>query len=106
MPCYSLRSLHEEILTTVTVAGNGSYGSTPAFTPTAAGTYRWIANYSGDANNNATANGCNAANENVVVTLPVTPVGAPTLNEWGMIIFMVLVGLMSVYYLRRQKARA
>ena len=38
----------------------------PDFTPTQAGTYRWIANYSGDANNNATANGCNGANENVV----------------------------------------
>ena len=51
----------------VTVNGNGSYSSTPAFTPTTAGTYRWIANYSGDANNAATANACNAANENVVV---------------------------------------
>jgi hypothetical protein len=30
----------------------------------------------------------------------------PTLNEWGMIIFMVLAGLMSIYYLRRQKAKA
>lgn len=27
----------------------------------------------------------------------------PTLNEWGMIIFMVLLGVGSVYYLRRQK---
>ena len=33
----------------------------------AAGTYHWIANYGGDANNNATTNGCNGANENVVV---------------------------------------
>ena len=31
---------------------------------------------------------------------PTTPI--PTLNEWGMIIFMVLAGLGSVYYLRRQ----
>jgi hypothetical protein len=56
---------------TATVNGNGSYTSA-AFTPTAAGTYRWIANYGGDANNNATANGCNEANENVVVS-PRTP---------------------------------
>lgn len=27
----------------------------------------------------------------------------PTLNEWGMIIFMVLVGVMSIYYLRRKR---
>ena len=79
-----------------------------SFTPVLAGTYRWIANYSGDANNAATANACNAANENVVVNfLPVASVtDVPTLSEWGMIIFMVLVGLMSVYYLRRQKVKA
>ncbi len=51
---------------TVAVTGNGTYGS-GNFTPTAAGTYRWIANYSGDANNNPTANACNAANESVIV---------------------------------------
>lgn len=31
------------------------------------------------------------------------PLGIPTLNEWGMIIFIILAGLGSVYYLRRQK---
>ena len=35
---------------------------------TVAGTCRWIANYSGDANNSATANGCNKDNEAVTVT--------------------------------------
>jgi hypothetical protein len=88
---------------TVPVNGNGNYVSDP-FIPTTPGTYRWIANYSGDANNNATANACNGANENVFVTVPGTAV--PTLNEWGVIILMVLVGLMSIYYLRRQKAKA
>ena len=52
---------------TVPVSGNGTYGS-GSFTPTAAGTYRWIANYSGDSNNSPTSNLCNAANENVVVS--------------------------------------
>jgi len=33
-------------------------------------------------------------------------ISVPTLSEWGMIIFMVLVGLMSIYYLRRQKVKA
>jgi hypothetical protein len=51
---------------TTAVSGNGSYQSDP-FTPTQAGTYRWIANYSGDTGNNPTANGCNGANEDVVV---------------------------------------
>ena len=43
--------------------------------------------------------GCSSA-----PTAPTTAV--PTLNEWGVIIFMLLVGLMSIYYLRRQKAKA
>ncbi len=43
-----------------------------AFTPTAAGTYRWRAFYSGDANNDAVSGPCNASNENVVVA-PAAP---------------------------------
>ncbi|MFK7917608.1 MAG: LPXTG cell wall anchor domain-containing protein [Ilumatobacter sp.] len=39
-----------------------------AFTPTAQGTYRWIAVYSGDANNEPASGACNDANESVVVT--------------------------------------
>jgi hypothetical protein len=30
-------------------------------------------------------------------------VAIPTLNEWGMIVFTLLIGLSSIYYLRRQK---
>jgi uncharacterized repeat protein (TIGR01451 family) len=52
---------------TVLVDGNGQYVSGD-FTTVHSGTYRWIANYGGDANNNATANGCNGENENVIVT--------------------------------------
>ena len=51
----------------VSVSGNGSYDS-PNFTPTAAGTYRWTASYSGDSNNNAVPTACNDANESVVVS--------------------------------------
>ena len=54
---------------TKTVTGNGVYVS-PSIHVNAAGTYHWIANYGGDANNNATANGCNGANENVRVSQP------------------------------------
>src|SRR5258705_485160 len=52
---------------TSTLIGNNTHPS-GSFTPTAAGTYRWIANYSGDGSNNPTANACNEANESVVVT--------------------------------------
>src|SRR5439155_1008553 len=38
------------------------------FTPTAPGTYRWIATYSGDANYTAATTACNDANESSVVT--------------------------------------
>ena len=53
----------------VTVTGAGSYGSGD-FTPTQGGTYRWIATYSGDTNNNGTAGACNAANETSTVAAP------------------------------------
>ncbi len=32
-----------------------------------------------------------------------TATSVPTLNEWGVIIFMMLAGLGSVYYLRKHK---
>jgi hypothetical protein len=47
-------------------AGNGSYTSAP-FTPTTPGTYRWIASYSGDANNLAATTACNDAGEQTTV---------------------------------------
>ena len=53
--------------TNATVSGNGNYTSA-SFTPSAPGTYRWIASYGGDANNNADAGACNDANESSVIT--------------------------------------
>ena len=85
----------------IPVTGNGNYFS-GSFTPVTVGTYRWVVNYSGDTNNSPTTNGCNGLNENVVVTYNPPFTSIPTLNEWGMIIFMVLAGLGSVYYLRKK----
>ncbi|MDQ6804016.1 MAG: Ig-like domain-containing protein, partial [Actinomycetota bacterium] len=52
---------------TVAVSGgNGTYGS-GSFTPTSPGTYRFVASYSGDANNAAVAGSCGASGESVVV---------------------------------------
>ncbi|MDP9074233.1 MAG: hypothetical protein M3N98_08690, partial [Actinomycetota bacterium] len=56
---------------TKTVTANGNYQSDP-FGANVAGTYRWIASYSGDTNNAAATTACNDAGESVVVT-PVTP---------------------------------
>lgn len=55
--------------TSVAVAGNADYTSA-AFTTTQAGTYRWIASYSGDANNGAVSGACNDSSESVVVAGP------------------------------------
>ncbi|WP_196279351.1 choice-of-anchor A family protein [Catellatospora vulcania] len=52
---------------TVPVTGNGNYPS-QQFTPTLAGTYRWIASYSGDAVNAGVTRPCNDPNESVVVS--------------------------------------
>jgi hypothetical protein len=51
---------------TKTVTGNGNVTS-DAFTVTQAGTYRWVARYSGDNNNNAVVTACNDPLESVVV---------------------------------------
>jgi hypothetical protein len=51
----------------VPVSGNATYPSGP-FSPTAVGSYRWTAAYSGDANNNVASSGCNAANETSTVS--------------------------------------
>jgi hypothetical protein len=83
---------------TVPVNGNGAYSSA-SFTPTTEGTYRWIANYSGDANNAVTANTCNAASENVLVA-PLTA-AIPTLSEWAMIMLAALLVLFGVAGIRR-----
>lgn len=89
---------------TVTVNGNGTYTSTPSFTPTTAGTYRWIANYSGDANNAPTANACNATNENVDVLVGAAGggIGIPTLSEWAMIMLAALLAFAGFAAMRRK----
>lgn len=60
------------------IDASGSATSNP-FAATAAGVYRWIASYSGDANNIAVAEPCNSVNETVTVTSkPTTPTIATT----------------------------
>jgi hypothetical protein len=54
----------------VSVAGSTASATSDAFTPTQTGTYRWVASYSGDANNVGKAGACNDANESTTVTAP------------------------------------
>lgn len=65
---------------TVTVTGNGSYPSGP-FTPTSPGTYRTIATYSGNSNNQGLTTACLDVHEAVVVNAvagTATPSSSPT----------------------------
>jgi hypothetical protein len=85
---------------TIAVAGNGTYSS-GNFTPTLAGTYRWIANYSGDGSNAATANACNAANENVIVTVPLIIAPVPTLSDAVLLMLTMLLGMTGMLSVKR-----
>src|SRR5439155_17918295 len=53
-------------LTNTNVNGNGNYGS-GNYTPTAVGTYYWVASYGGDAKNNTASGTCGDANESSIV---------------------------------------
>jgi hypothetical protein len=51
----------------ISVSGNGTHTS-PSFSPAAEGTYRWVAEYSGDSNNPPLATACGDEGEQVTVT--------------------------------------
>jgi hypothetical protein len=87
----------------IAVSGNGSYVSAPGYTTTAVGTYRWIASYSGDANNVAVAGACNDANENVSIA-PTPPMveTIPTLSQWMLLAMGLLLASFGLAALRRR----
>ena len=60
------------VLSTVAVPvnGAGSYDS-PTVTPSSAGSYQWVASYSGDAANNSVSNSCNDPSEQSSVALTI-----------------------------------
>ena len=64
---------HAEALSAVVPVSSGGTATSPSFTPVAAGTYRWIASYGGDANNNPVTAGCGEANQTVVSPPPPPP---------------------------------
>jgi hypothetical protein len=86
--------------TSTAVVPSGTYTSA-SFTPSATGTYRWIARYSGDANNAAVLTACADVSESVIVSAAVPAAGIPTLSGWGLMTLMVLVVIASIYRLRR-----
>jgi type VI secretion system secreted protein VgrG len=84
----------------LTLTSSGPSSALLSGTPTTTGPFNFTVT-ARDANN------CPGSQPyTVTIAVPVAPTAVPTLSEWGVIIFMVLVGLMSIYYLRRQKAKA
>ena len=64
------------IAVTPTIPGSGT--ATANFTPGTAGTYRWIASYTGDTNNAGTSTNCNDGNETSEVAGPPPPSPEPS----------------------------
>jgi hypothetical protein len=56
----------------VPIRADGTAASA-SFTPTAPGTYRWVARYSGDANNRPAIGACNDPRETVIVRVAASP---------------------------------
>jgi hypothetical protein len=67
-------------ISTADVAGNNDYTS-PSFTPTAAGVYRWVVSYSGDARNRrAGPTACNDVAETAIVRPAAVVPAVPALS--------------------------
>ena len=64
----------------VMVAGNGVYTS-DSFTPATAGTYSWVATYSGDSNNNALITPCGAPGETLTAIRASTTTNTAVIND-------------------------
>ena len=63
------------------VSGDATYDAA-AFTPTAVGTYQFVAFYGGDANNSAVSSGCGASGASVVVSPAPLTVNAPSASVY------------------------
>jgi hypothetical protein len=80
----------------VPVSGDGDYVSA-SFTPAAAGTYRWVATYSGDGNNNpAGPTSCDDAAEAVAVSAVI-----PALDARGLALLALALAAAGLLALRR-----
>jgi hypothetical protein len=86
---------------TKTVAGNGSSTSDP-FTALSPGIYRWVAGYSGDANNNAAGPTiCGDPAQDVIVTGYTA--GIPTLDPRSLAILALLLAAAGFVGVKRMK---
>jgi hypothetical protein len=83
----------------------GGTAQSASFTPTVAGTYRWVATYSGDVNNVSVSGTCGDPGENATVTAaPITlpPTGAALDTLLALAAGTVAVGALVVRITRRK----
>lgn len=81
-------------LGTAAVSGGVASFNTASLT---AGTHPITAIYTGDTNYGISSSPV----VNQVVNVATTPISVPTINEWGMILFMLMAGFGSAYYLKK-----
>ena len=95
---------------TVAINADGT-ATSAAFTPTGPGTFRWIATYNGDANNNPVSGTCNDANESVTITaIPLAPLlpatGSSIALPASVGAVLVAVGIGLLVFARRRRTDA
>jgi uncharacterized protein YkwD len=75
--CATLVESFSGVALTMDASQTTGAATSAAYTPRAAGTYRWRAFYSGDASNLPASGPCNAPNESATVTAPQSPPPPP-----------------------------
>ena len=95
---------------TVAINADGT-ATSAAFTPSGPGTFRWIATYNGDANNNPVSGTCNDANESVTITaIPLAPLlpatGSSIALPASVGAVLVAVGIGLLVFARRRRTDA
>jgi hypothetical protein len=68
------------------------------YTPTSASTHIISGSYSG-----STVHASSSTTTETDFDLTVNTISVPTLNQWGMVIFMIFAGLVAGYYLRKYR---
>jgi hypothetical protein len=94
------------VFTSSVPLANGTAQSGP-YTPTAPGTYRWLATYDGDVNNASVSGRCNDATETRIVSSPpaaLPPTGTRIGQPLALAFIAITAGFLLVVHARRRRA--
>ena len=100
--CAASGSVNISDTVNIPVGGTATYTVTATISAAATGTLSNTATVTPPGGTTDPTPGNNSATDTTTVTTPPTPVAVPTINEWGMIILLVLQGIGALYYLRRR----